>query len=88
MKKAVLMSEKTAVMLPSFPPFLPRKTHSGIKIVLQHGILGLYKVVHAKIGRLLMGIVIAGTRHKNWKSSAKIGRVGTSASMVGLCSID
>ena len=52
----------------SFPPFLPRKTHSGIKIVLQHWILGLYKVIHAKIGRLLMGIVIAETRHKNRKS--------------------
>ena len=72
------MSEKTAVMPPSFPPFLLQKTHSGIKIVLQHWILGLYKVVHAKIGRLLMGIVIAETRHKNRTSSAKIGRVGTS----------
>ena len=71
------MSEKTAVMQSLFSPFLPQKTPSGIQIVLQHWILGLYKAVHAEIGRLLMVIVIAETRHKNLKSYAKLRRVGT-----------
>ena len=72
------MSEKNGGNAVVILAFLPRKTHIAIQIVLQHWILGLYKVVHAEIGRLLMVIVIADTRHKNRKSSMKIGWVGSS----------
>ena len=79
------MSEKTAIMLSLSPPFLPWKTHIGIQIVLQHWVLGLYKVVHAEIGRLLMVIVIAKTIQRKKSEVFRENRKGWHHDTESLC---